>query len=119
MLFDRRIERIHVNMDDLAWTFRFAFQIAAFIYRRKPILATIPIGSRHNDQGTRPPSSLFSPLAMIFRAWSSNGLCSFNAVSTGADIHRSNSARVVRMTGIAYGWIRPTIALGSVARKSE
>jgi uncharacterized Zn-binding protein involved in type VI secretion len=39
------------------------------------------------------------------------------ASSHGARIHTSRSSSVVRITGIALGWIGSTTALGAVVRK--
>src|SRR6266436_8555785 len=62
-------------------------------------------------------SSLSAPRATIFRAPSGNGRCKALASSHGARIQTSHSSSVVRMTGIAFGWIGSTIAFGAVVRK--
>ena len=64
-------------------------------------------------------SSLSAPRATIFNASSENGRCSAFASSHGARIHMSHSSAVVRMTGIALGWIGSTIAFGDVVRKPQ
>jgi hypothetical protein len=58
-------------------------------------------------------SSLSTPRATIFRASSGNGRCSALASSQGARIHTSRSSSVVRITGIAFGWIGSTTAFGA------
>src|SRR5262249_59209469 len=51
-LFHRRIERVHVNVNDLPWTLLFEPQIAAPACRRKSLLPTIQIGFGHDDEGS-------------------------------------------------------------------
>jgi hypothetical protein len=46
-----------------------------------------------------------------------NGRCSALASFHGARIHTSRSSSVVRITGIAFGWIGSTTAFGDVVRK--
>jgi hypothetical protein len=46
-----------------------------------------------------------------------NGRCNALASSHGARIHTSRSSSVVRITGMALGWIGFTTALGAVVRK--
>jgi transposase len=41
------------------------------------------------------------------------------ASSVGAVIQQSISSRVVKMTGIAFGWIAPTTLFGSVVRNAK
>jgi hypothetical protein len=50
-------------------------------------------------------SSLSAPRATIFSASSGNGRCSAFASSHGARIQTSRSSSVVRITGMAFGWI--------------
>jgi hypothetical protein len=47
----------------------------------------------------------------IFNASSGNGRCSALASSHGARIQTSRSSLVVRITGIAFGWIGSTIEI--------
>jgi hypothetical protein len=54
-----------------------------------------------------------SPSATIVSMSSGRGLCSFRASSVGALSHTSYSSGVVRITGIALGWIGPTTPFGS------
>jgi hypothetical protein len=53
---------------------------------------------------------LSAPRITIFSASSGNGRCSALASSHGARIHTSRSSSVVKITGMAFGWI------GSVTR---
>ena len=62
-------------------------------------------------------SSLSAPRATIFKASYGNGRCRAFASSHGARIETSRSSSVVRMTGIALGWIGPTTAFGDVVKK--
>ena len=62
-------------------------------------------------------SSLSAPRITIFRASSGSGRCSALASSQGARIQISRSSSVVRMTGIALGWIGSTTTFGDVVRK--
>ena len=48
---------------------------------------------------------------------SGNGRCSAFASSRGARIQTSRSSSVVRITGIAFGWIGSTIALDDAVKK--
>ena len=48
---------------------------------------------------------------------SGNGRCSAFASSHGARIQASHSSSVVRITGMAFGWICSTTAFGAVVRK--
>src|SRR5437879_3112631 len=61
-------------------------------------------------------SSLSAPRKTIFSTSSGNGLCSAFASSQGARRYIASSS-VVGITGIAFGWIGATIALGTVVRK--
>ena len=63
--------------------------------------------------------SRFWPRATMRNASSGSGRCSASASFAGAVSQRSISARVVRMTGIALGWIGATTAFGSVVRKAK
>jgi len=58
-----------------------------------------------------------SPLATILSVVLGNGLCSALASSHGARIHTSRSSGVVRITGMAFGWIGATTAFGSRSRQ--
>ena len=58
-----------------------------------------------------------APLMTILSASSGNGRCSALASSHGACIQTSHSSSVVRITGIAIGWIGYTTAFGDVVRK--
>lgn len=62
-------------------------------------------------------SSLSSPRMTIFSASLGKGRCSAVASSHGARIHTSLSSSVVKITGIALGWIGGTMAFGAVVRK--
>src|ERR1700694_3811254 len=62
-------------------------------------------------------SSLSAPRATIFMVLSGNGLCSALASSHGARIQTSRSSSVVRITGMALGWIGSTMAFGAVVRQ--
>src|SRR4051812_35418630 len=53
----------------------------------------------------------------ILSASSGNGRCNAFASPHGARIQTSRSSSVVRITGIAFGWIGSTTAFGDVARK--
>ena len=55
--------------------------------------------------------SSFSPLATMSSISSGNGRCSFRASTVSPSSQRSNSSDVVRITGIALGWIGATMAL--------
>jgi hypothetical protein len=52
----------------------------------------------------------------IFSASSGNGRCNAFASSHGARIQMSRSSSVVKITGIALGWIGSTTAFGDVVR---
>src|ERR1700674_2600979 len=67
-LLDRGVERIHVDMDDLALTCRLNWP--AFRLRLNAHRAFIGSGAvrEHERQAARPPLSSFSPLATILRA---------------------------------------------------
>jgi hypothetical protein len=68
------------------------------------------------DQAALITSSLASPRATIMSASSDNGRCIALASFHGARIQTSHSSGVVRITGIALGWIGSTIAFGDVVR---
>ena len=71
-----------------------------------------PTGRRFRIGGP----SFLCPRATIFSASSGSGRCNFNASPTGAVIQSAISSSVVRMTGMAFGWIGPTTASGSVVK---
>ena len=48
-----------------------------------------------------------------------NGRCNVFASSHGARIQRLRSSSVMRITGIAYGWIGSTMAFGAVEGRSQ
>jgi hypothetical protein len=58
-------------------------------------------------------SSLSAPRSTIFSVSSGNGRCRTLASSHGARIQTSLSSAVVRITGMALGWIGPTTAFGA------
>jgi hypothetical protein len=60
---------------------------------------------------------LSTPRATILSASSGNGRYSAFASSHGARIQTSRSSSVVKITGIAFGWIGSTIAFGDVVKK--
>src|SRR6201982_3210239 len=62
-------------------------------------------------------SSLSAPRITILSASSGNGRCKAFASSHGARIQTSRSSSVVRITGIAFGWIGFTTAFACVVRK--
>ena len=61
-------------------------------------------------------SSLSAPRITILSASSGNGRCSALASSHGARIHTSRSSSVVRITGMAFGWIGSTTEFGAVVK---
>jgi hypothetical protein len=63
-----------------------------------------------------PAGSSLTPRATIQSVPSGSGRCSFKTSSGGAVIQVSTSSGVVRITGIALGWMAPTSAFGSVVR---
>jgi hypothetical protein len=65
-----------------------------------------------------PAGSSLTPRATILSDPSESGRCSFKTSSGGAVIQASTSSGVVRITGIAFGWIAPTSAFGSVVRNA-
>ena len=58
-----------------------------------------------SDHAAAARSSLSVPRATILMALTGNGRCNALASSHGARIQTSHSSCVVRMTGIAFGWI--------------
>ena len=62
-------------------------------------------------------SSLSAPRITILSASSGKGRCNAFASFHGARIQTSRSSSVVRITGIAFGWIGSTTAFGDVVRK--
>ena len=63
--------------------------------------------------------SSLTPRATILSVPSGSGLCSIKASSDGPVIQVSTSSGVVRITGIAFGWMAPTSAFGSVVRNAK
>ena len=61
--------------------------------------------------------SLSARRMTILSASSGNGRCSAIVSSQGARIQTSRSSSVVRITGIAFGCIGSTTAIGVVVRK--
>jgi hypothetical protein len=61
-----------------------------------------------------PARSSLTPRATIWSVSSGNGRCSFSASSGAAVIQVSTSDAVVRITGIAFGWMAPTSTFGAV-----
>ena len=68
--------------------------------------------------GADPTGSSLTPRATIRSVPSGSGRCSFRASSGEAVIQDSTSSGVVRITGIALGWMAPTSAFGSVVRNA-
>jgi hypothetical protein len=64
-----------------------------------------------------PRDPLSAPRMTILSASSGNSRCNALASSHGARIRTSRSSSVVRITGIALGWIGSTMAFGAVVRK--
>src|ERR1700744_6491409 len=64
-------------------------------------------------------SSLSAPRITILSASSGSGRCNALASSHGARNHTSRSSSVVRITGIALGWIGATTAFGTVVRNPQ
>jgi hypothetical protein len=62
-------------------------------------------------------SSLSTPRPTIFNVSSGSGRCNAFASSHGARSQTSRSSSVVKITGIAFGWIGSTTAFGAVVRK--
>jgi hypothetical protein len=65
-----------------------------------------------------PAGSSLTPRATIRSAPSGSGRCSLRTSSGGDVIQVSISSGVVRMTGIAFGWMAATSAFGSVVRNA-
>ena len=101
-LLDGCIEGIHVDVDDLP-----------LAGRRPGFSVVVSVG-----HGGDPAASSFTPRATIRSVPSGSGRCSFRASSGGAFIQVSTSFGVVRITGIALGWMAPTSAFGSVVRNA-
>jgi len=76
-----------------------------------------PGGQGLGYAGSATARSSLSPFVTIRNTSSANGRCSASASPVSAASHWSTSAAVVRMTGMALGWIGATIALASVVRK--
>src|ERR1700716_2228054 len=64
-------------------------------------------------------SSLSAPRPTIFIASSANGRCNAFASSHGARIQTSRSSSVVRITGIAFGWIGSPPPVAPAGRRPE
>jgi hypothetical protein len=62
-------------------------------------------------------SSLSAPRMTILSKPSGSGRCNAFASSHGARIQTSRSSSVVKITGIAFGWIGLTTAFGDVVKK--
>jgi hypothetical protein len=60
-----------------------------------------------------------TPRATILSVPSRSGRYSFKASSDDPVIQVSTSADVVRITGIAFGWMAPTSEFGSVVRNAN
>src|SRR6185437_4015572 len=101
-LLDRCVKRIHVDVDDLALT-----------GRGSRLLVVL---DRHV---AGPAGSSLAPRATILSDPSDSGRCSFKTSSGGAVIQVSTSSGVVKITGIAFGWMAPTSTLGSVVRNAK
>jgi hypothetical protein len=93
-LLDGCVERIHVDVDDLALAWR--------------QLRLVVVLSRSRGQ---PGRIFFDATATIRSDPSGSGRCMVRASFEGAVIQVSTSAGVVRITGIALGWTAPTSAL--------
>ncbi len=79
--------------------------------------ASVIFGAGLSSHSAAARSSLSASRMTILSASSGNGRCSAFASSHGARIHASRSSSVVRITGIAFGWIDSTTAFGDVVRK--
>src|SRR5262249_10248152 len=101
-------------MEDFAWPRRLGREVPVRLVRGAPLPAAMKVLRKHEGQAARPPSSFFSPRATILSVLSGSGLCSLSARAAGAFNQRSISSRVVRITGIAFGWIAPTSLFDSV-----
>src|SRR5207237_8646676 len=102
-LLDRRIEGVHVDVDDLALAARGNYLVVIVL----------------DGHVVCPARSSLTPRATILSDPSESGRCSFKTSFGGAVIQVSTSSDVVRITGIALGWMAPTSALGSVVRKAK
>ena len=83
--------------------------------RRYCDLSQIHTDDRTTNQGWRPV--LFLSARDNPRTPSGNGRCNSRAFGASAASQRPTSSGVVRMTGMAFGWIDATTALGAVVRK--
>jgi len=99
-LLDGRVKGIHVDMDDLA--------------PAEPRMVVVL-----DSHVAGPAGSSLTPRATIRSDPSGSGRCSFRASSGAAVIQVSTSAGVVRITGIACGWMAPTSAFGSFVRNAK
>jgi hypothetical protein len=96
------------------------FQTALYSSPAAPLTshpATWPAAFLIGAHSTTYTPSSFSPVATIFSEPSGKGRCSFKASSASAVIQVSISVSVVRMTGIALGWMAPTSVFGSQVKK--
>src|SRR5258708_570108 len=103
-LLDGCIEGVHVDVDDLPLT------------ARGSCLIVIVLDGGHIASSA---VSSLTPRATIRSVPSVSGRCSFRASSDEAVIQASTSSGVVRITGIAFGWMAPTSAFGSVVRNAK
>src|SRR5258708_10424963 len=101
-LLDGRVEGVHVDVDDLALAAR-GNCLVVFVL---------------DGHVASPAVSSLTPRATIWSDRSGSGRCSFRTSSGGAVIQVSTSSGVVRITGIAFGWMAPTSAFGSVVRNA-
>jgi hypothetical protein len=82
----------------------------------KPHRFGIFFGGEHAFGNQQQRKAALAPRATITRSASCSGRCSALASSHDARIHTSYSSSVVRITGMAFGWIGSTIAFGAVVR---
>ncbi len=90
---------------------------ASFLSCWRSAQAKSPAPFLWNDcQSVEGRSSFSTPRITTFKPSSGNGRCSAFASSHRARVQTSHSSSVVRITGIALGWIGSTIAFGAVFR---
>jgi len=104
-LNDSRRNRNKINTPQLPLETRGKFLAASHVLRRGPVAYAAAL------------SSFSGPRMTISSASSGRGRCSAFASSHGARIQTSRSSSVVRITGIAFGWIGTTMAFGDVVKK--
>jgi hypothetical protein len=75
-----------------------------------------PVGDKARKGAVKKRSQLKTTLGGT-TAWSGNGRCSAFASSQGARSQTSRSSSVIKITGIAFGWIGSTMAFSAVVRK--